>query len=98
MYYHYVADDDADGGSNVDERLFVDDVSLAYHSLLPMDVHGTQYTKLRLVTKHTDTSARTVSSLCLALSFLSYSLSRSLFSLSRELVFMFQYSLTRVKA
>jgi len=41
--------------------LYVDDVTLAYHSLLPMDVHGTQYSKLRFVTEHSNLPLHTVS-------------------------------------
>jgi len=31
-----------------------DDVMLAYHSLLPMDVHGTLYSSLKLVNHYAD--------------------------------------------
>jgi len=38
-----------------------DDVSLAYHSLLPMDVRGPLGSQLRLVTKHDSVAVHTVS-------------------------------------
>lgn len=44
-----------------DDVLFTDDLTLAYYCLLPMEVHGTLYGDLGLVTKHTDIPLHTVS-------------------------------------
>ena len=43
--------------------LCTDDMSLAYHSLLPVDVRGPLGGQLRLVTKHNITSSPTVSTI-----------------------------------
>jgi len=45
-----------------------DDMSLAYHSLLPMDVRGPLGGQLKLVTKHDSTPVHTVSTQSLPLS------------------------------
>jgi len=41
--------------------MYTDDLTLAYHSLLPMEVHGTLYSSLRLVTNTADIPLHTVS-------------------------------------